>query len=160
MNLKNLETFLNKVDLMNFLTNKANLTEINGDWYDSVRNQALRVIEEAQEIIDGCDNRSLDEILDGVVDTQVTALPLIGMLESVNFKVTDAMISIADNNLTKVTTDFNVAQATGCKLGESYCYIDSVVYNGETYYSVKRKVDNKYLKPIGYESPNLKEYLP
>lgn len=161
MQLEALKTFLNKVELMNTLTNKGNRTVIDDKWYEAVKNQALRVLEEAQEIVDGCDNKCLKEVLDGVVDTQVTALPLIDMLEAVKFDVTGAMIEIAYNNLTKVVTDRKIAEQTiEQKFSYDTHYIDEVKYDGTTFYSVKRKSDDKYEKPVGYKSPDISMYVP
>ncbi|MNW01067.1 hypothetical protein D3C71_1966500 [compost metagenome] len=67
---------------------------------------------------------------------------------------------MAKNNNDKFTTSYEVAVKTAEKYGEGYCHVDSINYNGSTYYSIKRNDDMKVLKPVGYESVNLEKFVP
>lgn len=156
-----LNKFIDKINLMNFLTKKEVTNQTpKEDILEALKNQAKRVVEEAQEIIDACDSGDIEGILDGIVDVQVTALPLIQMGEAYGFDVGGALIEVADNNLTKVTTSWKTAVETAEKYGENCVYIDQQTYKDRIYYSIKRQEDDKYLKPIGYQSVSLKKYLP
>lgn len=158
-----LNKFIDKIDLMNFLTKKEVTRQTpKEEILEALKNQAKRVLEEAQEIIDACESGDIDGILDGIVDVQVTALPLIQMGGAYGFNVGDALIEVADNNLTKVTTSLSIAEQTAHYYNGSGIdvYIDEQAYMDRIYYSIKRKEDNKYLKPLGYQSVSLKKYLP
>lgn len=158
-----LNKFIDKIDLMNFLTKKEVTRNTPKEKIlEALKNQAKRVLEEAQEIVDACESGDIEGILDGIVDVQVTALPLIQMGEAYGFSVGDALIEVADNNLTKVTTSLSIAEQTAHYYNEAGVdvYIDEQHYMDRIYYSIKRKADDKYLKPVGYQSVSLKKYLP
>lgn len=159
-----LNKFIDKIDLMNFLTKKEVTRNTPKEKIlEALKNQAKRVLEEAQEIVDACESGDTEGILDGIVDVQVTALPLIQMGEAYGFNVGDALIEVADNNLTKVTTSMPIAAQTVLHYSEkdgTDVYIDEQHYMDRIYYSIKRKADDKYLKPVGYQSVSLKKYLP
>lgn len=156
-----LDMFIDKIDLMNFLTKKEITSDLPKEVIiEALKNQAKRVVEEAQEIVDACEAGDIEGVLDGIVDVQVTALPLIKMGEAYGFNIGGALIEVADNNLTKVTTSFKIAVETAEKYGESYVYIDEQPYKDRIYYSIKRKEDDKYMKPVGYQSVCLRKYLP
>lgn len=161
MNIKEFESFYEKVNLMNHLTKKE-LSEgaCLGEFFHVVKNQAERVLEEAKETIEASEDADIAGVLDGVVDILVTALPLIKMAETVGYDVEGAMHAVADNNLTKLTKNYSVAFNTVNKFNKHsrVAYIDEIIYNGEKVYCVKRIEDDKYLKPEGYVSVDLTEY--
>lgn len=153
--------FIDKIHHMNFLTKKEITKDMHKrDILDAIENQAKRVLEEAQETIDACKAGDIEGVLDGIVDVQVTALPLISMGKAYGFDVDGALIEVADNNLTKVTTSYIRAVESVAKYGEGSVYIDEQPYMDRIYFSIKRKSDDKYLKPVGYESVSLEKYLP
>ena len=143
----------------------------------ALRNQALRVLEEAQEIVDACDmwehTDTTDEeaveqvksILDGVIDTNVTSFGLL-QIAGPYMDTAKAATLICQNNLTKFHTTECAAEETVTSYGFDFtndCYItylESVAIEGlPPVYVVKRYTDNKVMKPAGYVSVDLSECI-
>lgn len=159
-NVDSIKDFMLKIERFNELAGKSYRSSIDEEWWVAMKNQAERVIEEAQEILEACDKRDVTMLLDGVVDVAVTALPLMPMAQAVGFDVSKANDLVAENNITKIVSDASLARDTAGRYGEEYCYIDNVIVDGINYYPVKRYEDDKLLKPIGYESVNISDCLP
>ena len=143
----------------------------------ALRNQALRVLEEAQEIVDACDmwehTDTTDEeaveqvksILDGVIDTNVTSFGLL-QIAGPYMDTAKAATIICQNNLTKFHTTECSAEDTVTSYGfdsanDRYItYLESVSIEGlPPVYVVKRYTDNKVMKPAGYVSVDLSECI-
>lgn len=139
-------------------------------------NQALRVLEEAQEIVDACnkwghpdttDEEAVEQIkaiLDGVIDTNVTSFGLL-QIAGPYMDTAKAATLICQNNLTKFHATEEAANATqdayGKDGGQNYVtYVESVSIEGlPSVYVVKRYTDNKVMKPAGYVSVDLSECI-
>ena len=145
----------------------------------ALRNQALRVLEEAQETIDYCNHYlgdgtdpitlSTEEcivgILDGVIDTNVTSFGLL-QIAGPYMNTAKAATIICQNNLTKFHTTERAAEDTVTSYGfdsanDRYItYLESVSIEGlPPVYVVKRYTDNKVMKPAGYVSVDLSECI-
>jgi len=143
----------------------------------ALRNQALRVLEEAQEIVDACnkwempdttDEEAVEQvksILDGVIDTNVTSFGLL-QIAGPYMNTAKAATIICQNNLTKFHTTERAAEDTVTSYGfdsanDRYItYLESVSIEGlPPVYVVKRYTDNKVMKPAGYVSVDLSECI-
>ena len=143
----------------------------------ALRNQALRVLEEAQEIVDACDMwehpdttdeeavEQVKSILDGVIDTNVTSFGLL-QIAGPYMNTAKAATIICQNNLTKFHTTECSAEETVTSYGfdsanDRYItYLESVSIEGlPPVYVVKRYTDNKVMKPAGYVSVDLSECI-
>lgn len=143
----------------------------------ALRNQALRVLEEAQEIVDACnkwempdttDEEAVEQvksILDGVIDTNVTSFGLL-QIAGPYMDTAKAATIICQNNLTKFHTTECSAEDTVTSYGfdsanDRYItYLESVSIEGlPPVYVVKRYTDNKVMKPAGYVSVDLSECI-
>lgn len=143
----------------------------------ALRNQALRVLEEAQEIVDACDMwehpdttdeeavEQVKSILDGVIDTNVTSFGLL-QIAGPYMDTAKAATIICQNNLTKFHTTECSAEETVTSYGfdsanDRYItYLESVSIEGlPPVYVVKRYTDNKVMKPAGYVSVDLSECI-
>lgn len=143
----------------------------------ALRNQALRVLEEAQEIVDACnkwempdttDEEAVEQvksILDGVIDTNVTSFGLL-QIAGPYMNTAKAATIICQNNLTKFHTTECSAEETVTSYGfdsanDRYItYLESVSIEGlPPVYVVKRYTDNKVMKPAGYVSVDLSECI-
>jgi len=143
----------------------------------ALRNQALRVLEEAQEIVDACnkwempdttDEEAVEQvksILDGVIDTNVTSFGLL-QIAGPYMNTAKAATIICQNNLTKFHTTERAAEETVTSYGfdsanDRYItYLESVSIEGlPPVYVVKRYTDNKVMKPAGYVSVDLSECI-
>ena len=146
----------------------------------ALRNQALRVLEEAQETIVWCERylyngakqpisfsteEVLEGILDGVIDTNVTSFGLL-QIAGPYMDTAKAATIICQNNLTKFHATEEAANATqdayGKDGGQNYVtYVESVSIESLPWpvYVVKRYTDNKVMKPAGYVSVDLSECI-
>lgn len=155
-----LATFEDKINLMNFLTRKTITSQHTQDEaFNIIKNQALRVIEEAKEVVEACEAKDIENLLKEIIDVSVTSIPLLEMGEKVGCNVEGALIAVADNNLTKVTRDVEVAINSLEHYGEEEYYLDKIKYHGEYYYCIKRISDDKYMKPLGYQSVDLSSFV-
>lgn len=119
---------------------------------DSVDNQASFIFEELTEMIDGIEGKNPKEVLDGAVDTFVTAVGQLLKLEAAGFDVASAMTRIDKNNLSKFIRVKEVA--------DSYRLRYDVVFHEETgFYVLKDKVTGKIKKPDTFQSVSLADLV-
>ena len=167
------EEYIKSVALMNLLAGNKHQFEREEEFYTNCANALERVEEEAREGFDAYQKmgehngslRSLVEelefrqhLLDSVVDIFVVYARLYQLMENnLSFNLHEAIQRVCENNLTKFPTDRQVAEDTLKTYAEQgiECYIAETEHEGVTYYAIKRVSDNKFLKPIGYESVNL-----
>jgi hypothetical protein len=156
-----LKNFYERTVLFNQLAGKNPPTNPDSiEFTRAMLKQIERVQEELNELKDAINVNDKEGIIDGVVDINVCSLYMGEMLFEAGYKIDGACLEVARNNLTKITEDYSIACKSAEQYGESYCYIDTVKFNGGYYYSVKRVDDDKILKPINYTSVSLKGYLP
>ncbi len=141
---------------------------------EALKNQAKRVLEEAQELYDACvayqDPSTSDEeavvqvkeILDGVIDAPYVAFGLL-QIAGPYMDTAKAATLICQNNLSKFHATEEAAHATqdayGKDGGQNYLtYVESVSIEGlPTVYVVKRYEDNKVMKPAGFAPVDLSD---
>lgn len=139
-----------------------------------IRDQALRVREECQETIEACeaylnitDYEGLDEqelveeILDGVIDVNVTGFGLL-QIAGPYFDTQLAATKICQNNLSKFTTSQTKAEQTVKHYAERgvECFIRGTNINGlGEVYSVIRTEDGKVMKPYDYVDVDLSDCI-
>ena len=163
------EEYIKSVALMNLLAGNNHQFESEEEFYTNCANALQRVEEEAREGIDAYTEMVLNlnsgdvedfrqHLLDSVVDIFVVYARLYQLMgNNPSFNLHEAIQRVCENNLTKFPTDKQVAEDTLKMYAEQgvECYIVATEYEGVTYYAIKRVSDNKFLKPIGYESVNL-----
>jgi hypothetical protein len=141
----------------NHLAGKAVVTG-----YEELNNQLKLIEEELKETREALDKQNKEGILDGAIDVAVTLFGFMQILENMKFDVAGASEAVATNNLTKFPVDENIAKQTVDKY-KNFNAVDAhhhkVFYGYNTYYVIKNKETNKVLKPVGYESVNLKEFI-
>lgn len=160
----------------NHLAGNLQTTEDPDEIVQRIKNQAERVLEEAQETIYWCERylyngakqpisfsteEMLEGILDGVIDTNVTAFGLL-QLAGPYFDTQKAATKICQNNLTKFTTSHSSASETVKHYAEkgTQCTIRSTNIDGlGEVYSVVRQEDGKIMKPHDYQPVCLQDCL-
>lgn len=137
------------------------------DLLKAIKNQAERTVEEAKEIVDGAETDNRQEILDGAVDAFVTAVGSMLQVQATIGDVAGAIQAICDNNDLKYTDDRAEAQEWLAwyeseydpnKLNDSY-YICEAEHAGILWFSIKRRSDNKIMKPPRHPKVNLSAFL-
>lgn len=125
-------------------------------------NQMKRILEEAKETQEAVVAGDATEFLDGVCDLFVVTSFLMEQAEAAGFDVEGALAAVCANNDTKYATDVTIAQASA----EAHtakgtpCKVKATSVGGTTYYAVVRESDGKIMKPVDFESVDLKKYLP
>lgn len=149
------------VALFNKIAGKLNenilLADSNFMWED-IQNSAARVLEEAKELEEAANNKDLTEVLDGVVDVLYTIYHTQELLEMLGVDVEGACKEICENNLSKFPKDMPVALDTVKHYEDEGVAVQAGQY--EDSYIIKRNPDNKVMKPVGYISPDITQYIP
>lgn len=150
-----LNKIYNDISKFNMVAGKS---PIPNDW-EQKKNQLARVLEEVKETITAVENKDKLELLDGFCDILYTALYLGEMLKADGIDVQGAMEEVCENNLSKFTLSYEFARKS------SWLYENSGVevylsQDEETgYFSVKRISDDKVMKLINHQSPDLKKFI-
>ena len=103
------------------------------------------------------------ERLDGVCDIWFVASELVTQLESVGINVKKAFKDVCENNSLKYTTSRELVEkwyTWNTEVKQEECHIHESVYEGETYYCVRRNADNKVLKWEDFPKVDLTKYIP
>lgn len=132
------------------------------EYWQQLRNQAKRIHEEALELLTACEEEDMVAVLDGFCDVRYTNEYMDDLLKAGDVQTDKAWQSVCDNNMSKFTQSYTYAVESKEALEEQgvECYVESCVYEGETYYCVKRNSDNKILKPRYFESVDLTSFVP
>lgn len=118
------------------------------------------ILEETKEIKEkGIDCNNAKEVVDGVVDVLVTALGLAQKLERLGVDMNKAMRDTAYNNLTKYPSDERTAIETAIKYEQEGVQVQ-VQYNSEYELFVIKNLNDKVMKPVGFESNDLSSCIP
>lgn len=146
--------------------------------YNTLLQKLERVQEEVEETFDAlsewyitmhydnCPKRGLKEeidkkeLLDGIVDIAYTLFGLMQAAEQLGYDVDGALEAVCLNNDTKFVKTVEEANETAVIYEEQGIPVD-IRYN-EQYdvFAVVRKLDGKVMKPKGYQSVLLDEFLP
>ena len=153
--MKDIKEFTSKCYLFNKVAGKDNLFD-----KQSIQEQIDLIKEEVKETQEGLDNNDLVELADGAIDVLVTTLGLIQKLENLGTDMNKAAKIIADNNLSKFTKDWQVVESTIQHYKEKGELVYPTFYNEENLYAIKRIIDNKVMKPVGFVSADLSSCIP
>lgn len=126
----------------------------------AMREQFLYIDEEVNEIKEALDNNDLVELLDGTIDTIITAFGLLQKLENLGVDVGQAGIDTAHNNLSKFPNAPAVAHQTVEKVGIEKGIEAVATFNEEHgVYVIRNKENGKVLKCVGYIPNDLGKYI-
>lgn len=126
------------------------------------RNQLKFIQEEVKEIEEGLDKQDITEVLDGVVDTLVTAYGMLSKLAALGIDTEEAKQRISDNNLSKypeyskdiVEKTFDLYKNKGVDIRVETCYCEGF---GKVLAVFRRNDNNKIVKPYGFEAVDLSD---
>lgn len=126
----------------------------------SMREQFWYIDEEVNEIRDALNTNNLTELLDGCLDTIITAFGMLQKLEGLGVDINSSAINTAMNNLSKYTTSPAVAHQTVEKVGIEKGIEAIATFNEEHgVYTIRNKHTGKVLKPIDFVSNDLSSYI-
>lgn len=126
-----------------------------------LQNQIKLIKEELRELEEAVETDNCKETLDGINDVLVTALGFAQMLEHQNYDVHGGLSEVAENNLTKFPSTYDIVADT-IKWYETE-YPDVVLtpsYDQDRSVWVIKDQNGKVRKPINYEGVVLTNYLP
>ena len=159
-----------KSEIVKFLQATGNYRDIDSKevFFEEVGKLIPLIQEELDELKESYNLRYVQGVLDDVVDIEVYLIQLQSLLERVGCNLLAARASVAENNSLKYTTSGMLAirwlneHSTQYKAlkQENPFYISTVEYEGEMYYCLKRKSDNKVSKWCGFPKVSLDEYTP
>lgn len=152
----------NRVTRFNYICGNAPTMGSDQEYWKQLENQAERVLEEAQEMYNAVLAGDIVKVLDGHLDVKYTNEYIDDLLTVEAVNVRASWEAVCDNNDSKFTPSYSYAMDSK-EWHESEgieCYIDSGVYEGETFYCVRRHCDNKILKPIHFKAVELEQYCP
>ena len=155
---------MSRKDCIKFGHAIGNIPTCGGHWevWKQISSQALLIAEECQEMQDAMEAQDITEMMDAVMDIKFLNTYLEYLLECYGCNVKGAWESVCANNLGKTTPSYTYAQMSLDKLEEAgtECYIDCIVFEGETVYTVKRKSDSKVMKLMNHVRPDLEKFVP
>ena len=132
------------------------------EYINQIKQQARLVYEEACELMEAIEAEDFVEVLDAFCDIRYTNEYLDDILTAGGFNVKGAWKAVCENNSQKYTTSYSYALASKEALEEkgTECYIEDVVFEGETYYTVRRSEDQKVMKLKFHERPDISQFVP
>lgn len=132
------------------------------EYWKQVKEQAARILEEAQELYDSAQAEDMLSVLDGFCDVRYTNEYMEDLLVAGEVETKKAWEAVCNNNDQKFTTSYTYALQSKEALEEKdvECYIDQTQYEGEIYYVCRRVGDNKILKLKNHEAPDLSVFVP
>ena len=159
-----------KSDVIKFLKATNNYRDIDSKetFFEEVGKLIPLLQEEVDELKESYQLRYVQGVLDDVVDIEIYLIQLQSLLERVGCNLLAARASVAENNSIKYTTSGMLAMrwlnehSTQYKAlkQENPFYISTVESEGEMYYCLKRKSDDKVSKWCGFPKVSLDEFVP
>lgn len=159
-----------KSEVIKFIGATGNLKDITSKevFFEEVGKLIPLIQEELDELKESYNLRYVQGVLDDHVDLVVYSLQLESLLERLGCDVVGAKQAVAENNSIKYTTSGMLAMrwlnehSTQYKAlkQENPFYISTVEYEGEMYYCLKRKSDDKVSKWCGFPKVSLGEFVP
>ena len=130
--------------------------------WKQLKQQAALVKEEALETFEASQEEDIQELIDGWADVWFVNTYLGQLLEAFGVDTKGVKDVVCANNAQKYTTSYTYAKESQEALEEkgTECYIETTVYEGETYYTVRRNEDNKVMKLKHHERPDLSVFVP
>lgn len=132
------------------------------NFFGQAKRQLEFLLEEVKEGIKACEEYDAVEVLDAVVDCWYIREYLDDLCFEQGMRLQLARDLVCDNNDTKFTTEYTSAKLTQ----EAYekdgvpCYIATVEYDDQIYYTVRRTADGKVLKPKNFVPVDLSSAVP
>ena len=124
-----------------------------------VVHQCTYLLEEVLETKYAAKDGDWKEVVDGVADVLYVAAYLNDLCEAAGVDIKGAFKAVCENNSLKYSTSKELAEKW-LEEKEIPCYIAETVYNGETYYTVRRTEDGKVTKYNGFEQVDLLPFIP
>lgn len=150
-----------QVEMFNYIVGNAP-SEDTKELLQQIMNQCTYLLEEVLETKEAAKNGDWAGVLDGICDVQYVASYLPVLIEAVGVQYKKAFKEVCKNNNLKFTTSLELArkwQEEKTAVGVE-TYISEVEYEGETYYTVRRTVDNKVTKFNEFPSVQLERFIP
>lgn len=151
-----------RVTKFNIISGNAPHMGTDYEYWKQIKNQAKRILEEAQELYDNVMIEDMQGTLDGFLDVRYTNEYMEDLLVAGDVDTKKAWDAVCLNNDTKYTTSYTYAAESKEHLEQQgiECYIDQTQYEGELYYVCRRSEDNKILKLKHHQSPDLSLFIP
>ena len=134
------------------------------DVLKQIENQCTFLLEEVLETKEAAKRGDWTECCDGVGDVKYVAAYLQTLLESVGVKFNKAYQKICDNNDQKFSSSKELVLQWQAEKATSHpeleTYIAETEYEGETYYTLRRKDNGKVVKHNGFEAVDLTNCIP
>ncbi len=128
-----------------------------------VKRQVALITEECKELEEAVAVEDWTEVADAVCDIRVVSDWLQELLYQAGFDMESAMEAVADNNMSKLFKSYSEALETKEYYEDEKnlsVFIESKFYKGRDYYVVKNAETGKILKPKGFVSVDLTNYIP
>jgi len=133
------------------------------DYWRALENQSGLMVEESTEGVDAARLNDAVESVDALADELFVIAWKIEMLQKSGFDVEGALQAVIDNNAKKVFNSFYEACTAKEQIelvkDEDY-FVETSVYNGLPFYTVRRLSDNKIMKAVDFVPVDLSEFVP
>ncbi len=158
--MKDINDFFYQVWLFNKVAGNLETPKTDAELKATLQNQAERIDEEVKETLKAIELYEPVEILDGTIDTLVTAFGLLAKMQDIVDTV-EAAKRVCENNMSKIFTNHACAEDTVAHYAAQGvdCYISSTTVDGVEYYAVRRLSDNKIMKPKDYKPVDLSDLV-
>ena len=134
------------------------------DVLNQIENQCTFLLEEVLETKEAAKRGDWTGCVDGVGDVKYVAAYLQTLLESVGVKFNKAYRKICDNNDQKFSISKELVLQWQAEKANSHpeleTYIAETEYEGETYYTLRRKDNGKVVKHNSFEAVDLVDCIP
>ena len=133
------------------------------DFWRALENQSGLMVEESSEGISAARMNDAIESIDALADELFVIAWKIEMLQKSGFNVEGALQAVIDNNAKKVFNSFYEACSAKEKIEEvrdEECFVETSVYNGLPFYTVRRLSDNKIMRAVDFVPVDLEDYVP
>lgn len=132
--------------------------------FNLLKKQAERIVEEANEILEGATEKDPREVMDGVADTLFTLVYAVEIVRKMGYDVAGACKAVCDENDTKYSDDYMFVQKEtelmNKQYGEGYCKMHKQIYGSTVAYCMKRVEDGKVLKFSTHKKVELDSFIP
>ena len=133
------------------------------DYWRALENQSSLMVEESTESVDATRMNDAIESIDALADELFVIAWKIEMLQKSGFDIEGALQAVIDNNAKKVFNSFYEACTAKEQIElvkDEECFVETSVYNGLPFYTVRRLSDNKIMKAVDFVPVNLSEFVP
>ena len=133
------------------------------DYWRALENQSGLMVEESSEGVDAARMNDPVESVDALADELFVIAWKIEMLQKSGFDVEGSLQAVIDSNAKKVFNSFYEACAAKEQIEmvkDDECFVETSVYNGLPFYTVRRQSDNKIMKAVDFVPVDLEEYIP